>query len=156
VKISFGSVKAANIAGPLTVEATNTTVKAQSIHGAASVRTSFGSVKLEDIFGGVDVDDQNGTVEVSVMPVKNPSGACNAVNLRTSFSPMRIYLDEAAKYDVSARATFGKVSSELPLTTTGTIGGESLNAKINGGGCQLQLTNNNGGIQILKAGSPKR
>jgi len=60
-------------------------------------------VRLDDIFGGVDVDNQNGTVEVSVLPAKNPSGACNAVNLRTSFSPLRIYLDDSAKYDVTAR-----------------------------------------------------
>ncbi len=156
VKTSFGSVKAANIAGPLTVEATNTSVKAQSIHGAAMVRTSFGSVKLDDVFGGVDVDNQNGAVEVSVLPAKNPSGGCNAVNLRTSFSPLRIYLDESAKYDVTAHVTFGKVSSELPVTATGISDGESLNGKINGGGCQLQLANNNGGIQILKGGSQKR
>jgi hypothetical protein len=47
------------------------------------------------------------------------------------------------------------VSSELPIMTNGTIDGDSLNGKINGGGCQLQLTNNNGGIQILKGGSSK-
>jgi hypothetical protein len=112
-------------------------------------------VRLDDIFGGVDVDNQNGTVEVSVMPAKSSSGACNAINLRTSFSPLRVYIDENAKYDVIAHASMGKVSSELPLTTTGVIGGDSLNAKINGGGCQLQLTNNNGKIEILKGSAPK-
>ena len=113
-------------------------------------------MRLDDISGGVEVDDQNASVEVSVLPAKNSSGACNAVNLRTSFGSLRVYLDESSKYEVTAHASFGKVSSELPLTTTGVIGGDSLNAKINGGGCLLQLTNNNGGIEILKDGSARR
>ena len=108
VKTTFGLVKASDIAGPLTVETSNGSVKAENVHGAASVRTSFGSVKLENIFGGVEVNDQNGTVEVSVLPTKNPSGACNAVNLRTSFSPLRVYLDEIAKYDLTAHTSFRK------------------------------------------------
>jgi hypothetical protein len=35
------------------------------------------------------------------------------------------------------------------------ISGDSLNAKINGGGCQLQLTNNNGNIEILKSSTAR-
>jgi hypothetical protein len=75
--------------------------------------------------------------------------------LRTSFGSVRVYLDDSAKYDVTAHVTFGKVSSELPIMTTGTIDGDSLNGKINGGGCQMQLANNSGGIQILKNSSSK-
>jgi hypothetical protein len=149
-------VKVDDIGGRLTVENSNGSVKADSVHGPASVRTSFGSVRLDQIYGGVDVENQNGTVEVAALPVKTSTGACNAINLRTSFSPIRLYIDENSKYDVTAHTSLGRVSSELPVTTTGMIGGDSLNAKINGGGCQLQLMNNNGSIEILKSSSAKR
>jgi hypothetical protein len=78
-----------------------------------------------------------------------------AMNLRTSFAPLRVYLAESAKYDVIAHTSLGKVTSELPITTTGTISGDSLNGKITGGGCALQLTNSTGKIEILKGSSAK-
>jgi hypothetical protein len=156
VKTSLGVVKADDIGGRLTVENSNGSVKANNVHGPASVRTSFGSVKLDAIYGSVDVEDQNGTVEVSTASAKSPSGGCNAITIRTSFSPIRVYLDDSAKYDLSAHTSLGRVTSEMPVTTTGIISGDSLNAKINGGGCQLQLMNSNGSIEILKNSSGRR
>src|SRR2546430_8167243 len=39
----------------------------------------------------------------------------------------------------SARTSFGRISSELPVTSTGSIGGDTLNGTIGSSGCQLQL-----------------
>jgi hypothetical protein len=41
----------------------------------------------------------------------------------------------------------------LPITATGDLSGDSVNGTINGGGCQLQLNNSNGGIQISRGGA---
>ncbi len=148
IKTSFGLAHAERIGGSLTVENSNGSVKALTIHGAASVRTSFGSVSLAGIEGAVDVDDSNGSLEVSGVPAKNSAGACNAITLRTSFSPIRLYLPDGAAYNVAAHTSFGKVTSDLPITATGDLSGDSINGTINGGGCQLQLNNSNGGITI--------
>jgi hypothetical protein len=133
-------------------------VKAYDIRGSANVRTSFGPVTLISIEGSVDVDSQFGLVEISGVPPRNAAGACNHLLLRTSSAPIRVHLVETGGYDLTAHTSFGKVSSELPITSTGVMSGESLNGKINNGGCPLQLTNNNGGIEILRgfAPTPKR
>jgi hypothetical protein len=39
----------------------------------------------------------------------------------------------------------------LPVTASGSIGGDSLNGTIGSGGCRLQLTDSNGSIEIVKA-----
>ena len=133
-------------------------MKAYGIQGSANVRTSFGPVSLTEIQGSVDVDSQNGVVDVSGVPPHNAAGACNHISLRTSFAPIRVHLVETGGYDLTAHTSFGKVTSELPITSSGVFGGESWNGRINSGGCQLQLTNNNGGIEIRKgfAPAPKR
>jgi hypothetical protein len=51
---------------------------------------------------------------------------------------------------LTARTSFGRINSELPVTSTGQLGGDSLNGKIGNGGCTLSLTNANGSIDILK------
>jgi hypothetical protein len=36
------------------------------------------------------------------------------------------------------------------MTVSGAIAGDSINGKINGGGCEMRLTNQNGNIDIVK------
>ncbi len=84
---------------------------------------------------------------------KMRAGACNAITLRSSFAPVRVALSDGGGYDLTSHTSFGKVSSELDVTASGTLGGDSLNGRIGGGGCPLQLTNSNGNIEILKATS---
>jgi hypothetical protein len=151
VKTTFGQVQADRISGVLTVENSNGAVKASGIKGSASVRTSFSSVILDGIGGSVQVDNQNGAVEVSGLSAR-PSGSqgCNSIALKTSFSPIRVYVPEDGGYSVTARTSFGRINSELPLTVSGIVGADSLSGKIGSGECELRLTNSNGSIELLK------
>ncbi|MGB9510288.1 MAG: DUF4097 family beta strand repeat-containing protein, partial [Candidatus Acidiferrum sp.] len=129
------------------IENSNGPVSASGVRGDASAKTSFGSVTLEEIVGSITVDNQNGTVTVSAT---RSSSGCKNVSLKTSFAPMQVRLPAGAGYDVNARTSFGHISSDLPVTATGTLGGDSLNGKIGNGGCTLSLTNSNGNIEIAK------
>ena len=146
-KTSFGAINVQRVNGNLTIENTNGPVSANAVKGDATARTSFGAVSLEEISGSVSVDNQNGVVSVSLA---RPAAGCKTITAKTSFSPMQIRLAENASYDLTARTSFGHITSELPVTASGNIGGDSLNGKIGGGGCTLSLTNSNGNIEILK------
>jgi hypothetical protein len=99
----------------------------------------------------VDVVNQNGAVEVG-----GPSGAgCKRVNVKTSFAPIRVYLADGAGYTVSARTSFGKINTEIPVGVSGSVGGEELSGKIGDGRCELTLTNSNGNISLLRAAARK-
>jgi hypothetical protein len=102
---------------------------------------------LDDIGGSITVDNQNGAVQVS--SARGASG-CKNISLKTSFSTMLVRLPEEAGYQVNARTSFGHITSELPVTSTGVLSGDSLNGKIGNGACALSLTNSNGNIEILK------
>jgi hypothetical protein len=94
------------------------------------------------------VDNQNGGISVTAL---RPASGCRDISLKTSFSSIHVRIPDGLGYHVAARTSFGRISSELPLTTTGNIGGDSLNGTIGAGGCQLQLTDSNGSIEIAKA-----
>src|SRR5262249_22203848 len=136
------------INGSLTAEDANGSVTARAVKGDASVHTSFAGVSLEGIGGRVSVDNQNGGISVTLM--KQASG-CRDVSLKTSFSSIRVRVPEGAGYSVTARTSFGHITSELPVTATGSIGTDSLNGTIGSGGCRLELIDSNGSIEILKA-----
>jgi DUF4097 and DUF4098 domain-containing protein YvlB len=123
-------------------------VTARNVKGDAEVSTSFAGVTLEGIGGRITVSNQNGGISVSAM---RPANGCRDIFLKTSFSSIRARIPEGVGYNVTARTSFGRVSTELPITATGNVGTDSLNGTIGSGGCQLQLTNANGSIEITKA-----
>jgi len=151
VKTSFGLVKAEHVGGSLTIENTNGGVRGAGIKGGAEIRTSFGPVILEGVGGPVRVDSQNGSVEVSGVAARSASGGCNGISLRTSFAPIKVALSPEGGYNVTARTSFGRISSELPVTVSSTTNFQSLAGTIGKGDCELSLTNANGSIDILKA-----
>jgi hypothetical protein len=147
-KTSFGSVSIERINGNLTVENTNGSVTARNVKGDAGVKTSFAGVTLESIGGRITVDNQNGAISVTAM---RPANGCRDISLKTSFSSIRVRVPDGLGYNLTAKTSFGRISSELPVTSTGSIGGDSMNGTIGSGGCQLQLTDSNGSIEIAKA-----
>ena len=147
-KTSFGSVSADRINGNLIVENTNGSVTARNVKGNVEVTTSFAGVMLESVGGKITVSNQNGGISVTAA---RPASGCRDIALKTSFSSIRVRIPDGLGYNVTARTSFGRISTDLPITATGGIGPESLNGTIGSGGCQLQLTNANGSIEINKA-----
>ncbi|MGH9350255.1 MAG: hypothetical protein ACRD26_23625 [Vicinamibacterales bacterium] len=146
IKTTFGLVVADGIRGPLTVDNANGGVQASGITGGAEVKTSFGPVMLSEVDGRIDVRNQNGAIDVA--PAAKP-GSCHDTTLVTSFAPIQVRLPPGG-YVVSARTSFGRIHSEIPITATGALGNGALSGTIGPGGCALQLTNSNGDIRILK------
>lgn len=147
VKTSFGSVNVQRVNGSLRVENSNGPVVGSSISGDATAKMSFGSVTLDDVAGIITVDNQNGAI---ILSEARTSSGCKGITAKTSFSPIQVRIGEGSNYSVSARTSFGRINSELPITTSGQMGGDSLNGKIGNGGCTMSLTNSNGNIEILK------
>lgn len=145
-KTSFGSVDLRGVKGNLTAQDTNGAISATGVTGDAGVQTSFGGVTLSGVGGKVRVDNQNGAIEVTTA-----SDTCRDISLKTSFSHVIVRIPSSGGYKVSARTSFGKISSEMPITSTGTIGSDVLNGTIGNGACTLDLANSNGSIEIAKA-----
>jgi hypothetical protein len=146
-KTSFGSVSAERISGNLIVENTNGSVTAHNVKGDASVSTSFAGVTLESIGGKITVNNQNGGISVAAA---RPANGCRDISLKTSFSSIRVSIPQGLGYNVTARTSFGRISTDLPITATGSVGPDSLTGTLGSGGCQLQLTDANGSIEITK------
>ncbi|PYU67148.1 MAG: hypothetical protein DMG49_19760 [Acidobacteria bacterium] len=161
LKSSFGAIEAANVPKGIRAITGNGGITLTDIGGDAFAKTSFGSVSteriggnltvgvtLESIGGRITVNNQNGAISVTAM---RPASACRDIFLKTSFSSIRVRIPEGLGYNLTARTSFGRISSELPVTSTGSIGGDTLSGTIGSGGCQLQLTDSNGSIEIAKA-----
>jgi DUF4097 and DUF4098 domain-containing protein YvlB len=144
-------VEAESIDGNLAVENSNGAVHADGIRGGAGITTSFAPVTIVGVGGPVDVLNQNGSVDVAAVARKGASRPCSNMTLKTSFAPIRIRIPDNAGFAVTARTSYGKVTSDFPLTSWGSFSAESINGKIGSGECQMTLTDNNGNIEILRS-----
>ena len=148
VRTSFGMVQATDIGGVLQVENSNGGVQATNTHGA-QVTTSFGPVVLAGVTGPVHIEDQNGAVDAT----SAMRDGCQPIMIHTSFSPLRIRLEDNASYRVAARTSFGKIRTDFPLNVSGSISSDGVDGVIGSGQCEMRLTDSNGSIEILKLGS---
>lgn len=147
LKTSFGPIEAERVRGALTAENSSGSVSATGIGGSATVSTSFGPVMLREVDGRLDVRNRSGSVEA--WPTVR-TGTCHDVLLTTSFSPMVVHLPDTG-YAVAARTTFGRIQADVPITASGSLGGDAVSGTIGRGGCALQLTNASGDIRIARA-----
>ncbi len=149
IENSFGPVSVTDVDGGAQIRSANGAVTVTAVHGEANVKTSFAGVDLQGVAGAIDVDNQNGAVNATT----NGQTGCQPIVIHTSFSPIRLHLSGSPSYRVTASTSFGKIHSDFPLTVSGSMSSDSLNGTIGDGRCELRLTDNNGTIEILNAGS---
>ena len=146
IETSFGNVDVHDIKGGARVTAGNSGVRIASVGGPVYAKTSFGGTTVTGADGPVTVENGNGSVVLDVRSGRK----CAPVALRTNFAPIRVTLPPGLGYNLTAQTSFGHIRSDFEVSVTGEIGHDALNGKLNGGGCELRLMNQNGNIEILK------
>jgi hypothetical protein len=148
VETTFAGVDLRDVKGGVRVTAGNAYIRLTGIGGEVYAKTSFAPVNVADAAGPVTVEGQNGAVTV----VGRPERGCQPIALRTTFAPIRVTLPRGVGYDVTAHTTFGNIHTDASVVTavTGNIGHDGLTGKIDGGGCPLKLSDQNGSIDILR------
>jgi hypothetical protein len=146
VDTSFGGIELHNVKGGARATAGNATIRLADIGGEVYAKTSFGGVTVEDVAEPITVDNESGSVTVRAKAGKK----CQPISLTTSFGPIKVFVAQGMGYDVTARASFGRITSEPAVTVNGQVGGESLTGKIGAGGCMLKLMNQSGNIDIVR------
>lgn len=158
---SGGHVHAERIHGALRAESSGGGVEARQIGGKADLESSGGGIVAEDIDGdleasssggGVRIEEAHGAVvaESSGGPVRVGFAAGNARggSLDSSGGGVQARVDPAVGLEIDASSSGGRVSSDLPVTVRGRIGGDSLRGELNAGGSLLKLRSSGGGITL--------
>jgi hypothetical protein len=146
VDTSFGGIELRGVQGVARATGGNANIRLSDITGEVYAKTSFGGVTVEDAADRVTVNDENGSVTVRTKASKG----CRPIALTTTFGPIKVVVAPGVGYDVTAKTSFGQISSEPAVLVSGQIGGDSLTGKIGGGGCELKLMDQNGNIDIVK------
>jgi hypothetical protein len=148
VETTFGGVDIRGIKGGARVTAANSGIRLAGVGGEVYAKTTFAPVTIRDAAGLVTVEGQNSSLTVDA----HASARCQPISLRTTFGAIQVTVPMSAGYNLAAHTTFGRIqtSAATQVTVSGNIDPGSLNGKINGGGCDLRLDDQNGNIEILR------
>lgn len=158
---SGGPVEARDVHGPTRLTSSGGGITAQAIDGSLFVDTSGGPASIDTVSGELTASSSGGGVQVagaagrvkadsSGGPVRVGFAAGNSSggDISSSGGGVTVTLDPAARLDVDAESTGGRVRAEIPLTVHGVVGGDKLRGRLNGGGALLKLRSSAGGVGI--------
>jgi hypothetical protein len=145
LETSFGGIEVRGVKGGARATAGNSAIRLTDIGGEVYAKTSFGGVTVEDAAGPIAADNQNGSVTVR----SKSAPKCQPIALNTTFGPIRVTVPPGVGYDVTARTSFGNISSQPALAVNGQMSRDAVTGKIAGGGCQMKLIDQNGSIDIV-------
>jgi hypothetical protein len=119
-------------------------VQVSGLKGHVTAEATNGGIKARDISGQIDANTTNGGVEVDLSDVPNAGVKLGCVN-----GGIELKLPPTAKANISAHVTNGGINaSGLQMETIGESSKRRLEARLNGGGPQIELSGTNGGIRI--------
>jgi len=148
VENGFADVHVADFRGAIDVRNESGDVLAEDINGAVNVEISFNSVVLRRTSGPIKVNGEDASVDIAEIKALPPG---SVIDVKTSFQPIRLTLPSGTEFRGTAKAEFGKVVTEIPVTLLdpGSPDGQAVSFGAGKGGVMLKLETT-GDITIQK------
>ncbi|HEV2493499.1 MAG TPA: DUF4097 family beta strand repeat-containing protein [Terriglobia bacterium] len=143
VDTSGGAIEGDSLSGTLDARTSGGSIRLDKVTGDLLAHTSGGSIRIDDAGGKVDARTSGGSVDVAFA-----KGNARGGELETSGGGIRVALDPSVNLDLEADTSSGRVVSDLPITTSGTISSSHLHGKIGSGGETLRVHADGGPIRI--------
>lgn len=143
VDTSGGAIEGDTVSGTLDARTSGGSIRLDKVTGDLLAHTSGGSIRINDAGGKVDASTSGGSVDVAFA-----KGNARGGEVETSGGGIRVALDPSVNLDLEADTSSGRVVSDLPITTSGTISSSHLHGKIGSGGETLRVHADGGPIHI--------
>lgn len=124
----------------------NGSVSVRGVQGGGELRSVNGNVEVLDSSGRFSAHTTNGNLHLELCSLTD--GA--PMNLETVNGSVVLGLPSNASADLNVRNMNGDVSSDVPVTSTGTFpGARAFHGKLGHGGGPISVRTVNGGIRLL-------
>jgi hypothetical protein len=143
MRTSGGSIAVNSVQGAVQVHTSGGAIQASRIDGRLSAHTSGGSIQVSDAGGPVDVHTSGGSINIDL------AAENEGVLARTSGGSIHLNVASTIRASINASTSGGRVSSDLPLTTT-EVGKSSLRGTMNGGGPEIKVRSSGGSVYLKR------
>jgi DUF4097 and DUF4098 domain-containing protein YvlB len=141
VQTSGGSIHFDSIDGQTRARSSSGDIVANTVHGDVDADTSGGDVRLMRVDGKIRANTSGGNVHCDLV------GANRGISASTSGGNISLQVAKDITATLDAVSSGGKITSELPVTTT-SANGKRLGGPINGGGEAIYARTSGGNIVL--------
>jgi Putative adhesin len=142
-----GHLRVSNLHGDLQFHTRDGRIEGSGLDGALSADTGDGSILLSGRFDRVDAHTRDGHIELGI---ENGSKMNGPWTVRTNDGRIHVRLPDGFSAQLDANTRDGRITSEFPITVSGSLDPRSLRAKLGGGGESLTIRSGDGSIFIEK------
>jgi hypothetical protein len=142
-----GSIRAAGVTGRITAKTGSGDIDVtQAGSGGVDVGSSSGAIRARGVRGDLQASTSSGTLDVQ--------GELSADwQLSSSSGSITIGLPAGQGFNLDASTGSGRISTDFPVTVSGTVDRRSLKGMTPGGGPLLRVRTSSGGISIQRTQS---
>ncbi len=145
-----GDITVSRCLGPVTAQVDRGTIRLGTILGEATLRNGSGDIEVMTAKGGVSAEAVAGDISVGFARELSAGS-----RLATSGGNIFATVNEASACNVQATTVWGKVRSQLALTTdSGKNGSRRVAGRLNGGGPTLEFHANGGNVRLTGGEAP--
>lgn len=142
-----GNIRADSVRGNLQLVTGDGNIRIQDVEGSLHAETHDGNVNFSGRFDLVSVHTGDGNIDAEVHSSSSPQSGWS---LRSGDGRVRLRLPADFGADLDAHSGDGNVKVDFPITASSSTHENSVRAKINGGGIQIELRTGDGDIHVEK------
>ncbi len=148
LETSDGNISADAIKGQLHFATGDGNIDGHSLDGALRARSGDGHIRLLGRFDQLDLHTGDGNIDAEVQSGSKMTGSWL---VRTGDGSILLHLPDNFAADLDIQTGDGRITTDLPVTTSGGFQRSRLRGKLNGGGGVLELRSGDGNITIRKS-----
>ncbi|MBV9624312.1 MAG: DUF4097 family beta strand repeat protein [Acidobacteria bacterium] len=140
-----GNLRVEKISGSFELESRDGDIALDDSEGSLAARTRDGNIDVRGRFKLLNLHTGDGNVSAAVMAAVQPEAGWI---IRSGDGNVRLRLPGDLGADLLARTGDGEVRVDFPMTTSGSREENVVRGKINGGGIPIELSTQDGDIQV--------
>jgi DUF4097 and DUF4098 domain-containing protein YvlB len=158
-----GHINVSGVSGDLRIDTGDGHVTATDLHGSIRIRTGDGHIEASGLDGTLDAMTRDGRVHIrgrfDALRLETGDGSVSAEilpgskmsndwSVRTGDGSVTVRLPDGFAAQVDAHTGDGRISSQLPITVSGSIGSSDLRGKLGAGGSTFLIRTGDGSIRL--------
>lgn len=141
-----GSVHVSASTGPVRATTGSGSVEVSGVSGPVNATTGSGGIRISTSGGPVNATTGSGSIDVRMLALR----AAGDMQFRTGSGGITLRVPNDFAGEIDARTGNGRISTDFPITTQGSMGRGRLRGTIGEGGRQVRLTTGSGGIELRR------
>ncbi len=142
-----GNVGVDAVKGAAHIQTGDGNVDLNGLDGSLNAGTGDGNLKVHGRFDELTLRTGDGNMSIYVEPGSKPTSSWA---MRTGDGNLDLHLPDGFSADVDAHTGDGRITSDLPISTSGQLRENELRGKLNSGGNTLELRSEDGTIRLSR------